>query len=154
MSETPKIIEDFLKGNNDAGGTIASLEAEAKRLSDEIDARTKINKKVTDTYIKEINTLKFCFDELLGELGWCDEIEETGVDPLDFARDEIKSLQRHARRVNRPLVSQDALYLASVWDMLVENGYLTEEFINNHVGVVSAATLASKTLAQMAASEA
>ena len=146
MSETPKIIEDFLKGNNDAGGTIASLEAEAKRLSDEIDARTKINKKV--------NTLKFCFDELLGELGWCDEIEETGVDPLDFARDEIKSLQRHARRVNRPLVSQDALYLASVWDMLVENGYLTEEFINNHVGVVSAATLASKTLAQMAASEA
>ena len=37
MSETPKIIEDFLKGNNDAGGTIASLEAEAKRLSDEID---------------------------------------------------------------------------------------------------------------------
>lgn len=69
MSETPKIIEDFLKGNNDAGGTIASLEAEAKRLSDEIDARTKINKKVTDTYIKEINTLRFCFDELLGELG-------------------------------------------------------------------------------------
>ncbi len=32
MSETPKIIEDFLKGNNDAGGTIASLEEEAKRL--------------------------------------------------------------------------------------------------------------------------
>lgn len=97
--------------------------------------------------------LEFCLDEILGELGWCDEIEETGVDPLDFARDEIKSLQRHARRVNRPLVSQDALYLASVWDTLVESGYLTEEFINNHVGVVSAATLASKTLAQMAASD-
>ena len=32
MSETPKIIEDFLKGNNDAGGTIASLEDEAKKL--------------------------------------------------------------------------------------------------------------------------
>ena len=55
--------------------------------------------------------------------------------------------------VNRPLVSQDALYLASVWDTLVENGYLTEEFVDNHTGVISAATLASKTLAQMAASE-
>ncbi len=32
MSEVPKIIEDFLKGNNDAGGTIASLEDEAKKL--------------------------------------------------------------------------------------------------------------------------
>ena len=37
MSETPKIIEDFLKGNNDAGGTIASLEEEAKRLDAQID---------------------------------------------------------------------------------------------------------------------
>lgn len=97
MSETPKIIEDFLKGNNDAGGTIASLEAEAKRLSDEIDVRTKINKKVTDTYIKEINTLKFCFDELLGELGWGDEIEETGIDPLAWARGEIKRLQNREK---------------------------------------------------------
>ena len=26
MSEVPKIIEDFLKGNNDAGGTVAKLE--------------------------------------------------------------------------------------------------------------------------------
>ena len=97
MSETPKIIEDFLKGNNDAGGTIASLEAEAKRLSDEIDARTKINKKVTDTYIKKINTLRFCFDELLGELGWGDEIEETGIDPLVWARGEIKRLQNREK---------------------------------------------------------
>lgn len=97
--------------------------------------------------------LQFCFDEILGELGWGDEIAETGVDPLDFARDEIKSLQRHARRVNRPLVSQDALYLAATWDTVVENGYLTQEFIDNHTGVLSAATLASKTLAEMAASE-
>lgn len=37
MSETPKIIEDFLKGNNDAGGTIASLEEEAKRLDAQIE---------------------------------------------------------------------------------------------------------------------
>ena len=97
MSETPKIIEDFLKGNNDAGGTIASLEAEAKRLSDEIDTRTKINKKVTDTYIKEINDLRFCFDELLGELGWGDELADTGIDPLIWARDEIKRLQNREK---------------------------------------------------------
>jgi len=36
MSEVPKIIEDFLKGNNDAGGTIASLEDEGKRLASEL----------------------------------------------------------------------------------------------------------------------
>ena len=101
----------------------------------------------------QFEELDFFRWEVLGELGWCDEIEETGVDQLAYARDEIKSLQRHARRVNRPLVSQDALYLASVWDTLVENGYLTEEFINNHVGVVSAATLASKTLQNLAAAE-
>lgn len=33
MSEVPKIIEDFLKGNNDAGGTIASLEEKLSNLS-------------------------------------------------------------------------------------------------------------------------
>ncbi len=38
MSEVPKIIEDFLKGNNDAGGTISSLEEEAKRLALQIEA--------------------------------------------------------------------------------------------------------------------
>ena len=37
MSEVPKIIEDFLKGNNDAGGTIASLEEEVSRLALQIE---------------------------------------------------------------------------------------------------------------------
>ena len=37
MSEVPKIIEDFLKGNNDAGGTIASLEEKAKQLAAQIE---------------------------------------------------------------------------------------------------------------------
>ena len=41
--------------------------------------------------------LQFCFDELLGELGWGDEIEETGIDPLKWAREEIKRLQRHSK---------------------------------------------------------
>lgn len=37
MSEVPKIIEDFLKGNNDAGGTISRLEEEASRLALQIE---------------------------------------------------------------------------------------------------------------------
>ena len=37
MSEVPKIIEDFLQGNNDAGGTIASLEEKAKQLVAQIE---------------------------------------------------------------------------------------------------------------------
>ncbi len=37
MSEVPEIIEDFLKGNNDAGGTIESLEEEAKRRASQIE---------------------------------------------------------------------------------------------------------------------
>ena len=51
----------------------------------------------TTTYIKEINTLRFCFDEVLGELGWGDEIEETGIDPLVWARGEIKRLQNREK---------------------------------------------------------
>lgn len=42
MSEVPKIIEDFLKGNNDAGGTISSLEEEANRLALQIEALENI----------------------------------------------------------------------------------------------------------------
>lgn len=38
MSEVPKIIEDFLKGNNDAGGTVAKLEEEASRLVSQIES--------------------------------------------------------------------------------------------------------------------
>ena len=38
MSEIPKIIENFLKGNNDAGGTVAKLEEEASRLVSQIES--------------------------------------------------------------------------------------------------------------------
>ena len=37
MSEVPKILEDVLQGNNDAGGTIASLEEKAKQLMAQIE---------------------------------------------------------------------------------------------------------------------
>ena len=38
MSEVLKIVEDFLDGKNDAGGTIANLQEEAKRLESQIEA--------------------------------------------------------------------------------------------------------------------
>ena len=38
MSEIPKIIENFLKGNNDDGGTVAKLEEEASRLVSQIES--------------------------------------------------------------------------------------------------------------------
>lgn len=40
-------------------------------------------------------------------------------------------------------VPQDAIYLAEAWKTVVENGYLTREFIEEHTGVVSAATMAA-----------
>lgn len=43
MSEVPEIIQAFLKGENDAGGTIAALEEKALRLSEQIDAAKKVN---------------------------------------------------------------------------------------------------------------
>jgi hypothetical protein len=42
--------------------------------------------------------LQFFFDEVLGEFGWCDEIEETEVDPIDFIRDEVSILRRSIKR--------------------------------------------------------
>lgn len=43
MSEVPKIIEDFLKGNNDAGGTVAKLEEYASRLVSQIESLETTN---------------------------------------------------------------------------------------------------------------
>ena len=52
--------------------------------------------------------LQFCFDELLGELGWGDEIAETGVDPLNWARDEIKDLHKQIKRLRKSLELRNA----------------------------------------------
>ena len=55
-----------------------------------------------------IKDLQFCFDELLGELGWGDEIAETGVDPLAWARNEIKDLHKQIKRLRGSLELRDA----------------------------------------------
>ncbi len=52
--------------------------------------------------------LEFFFDEILGELGWCDEIEETTVDPIDYVRDEINGLRRHIKRLEKSIELRDA----------------------------------------------
>lgn len=52
--------------------------------------------------------LEFCFDELLGELGWNDELAEIGVDPLKWARNEIKDLHKQIIRLRGSLELQSA----------------------------------------------
>ena len=52
--------------------------------------------------------LQFCFDELLGELGWGDEVAETGVDPLAWARNEIKDLHKTIKRLRGSLELRNA----------------------------------------------
>lgn len=49
-----------------------------------------------------------------------------------------------------PDVPQDALFLAETWKTVVENGYLTREFIEEHTGVVSAATMAAVMIGKLA----
>ena len=44
--------------------------------------------------------LQFCFDELLGELGWDDDVAATGVDALRWARNEIKRLKKKQVKTN------------------------------------------------------
>ena len=63
--------------------------------------------------------LQFCFDELLGELGWGDEIEQTGVDPLVWARNEIKELHKTVIRLYRSLELREAAEQTLAPDVLV-----------------------------------
>ena len=67
-----------------------------------------MSESTSEKYIKEIKTLQFCFDELLGELGWGDEIEQTGVDPLAWARNEIKDLHKTIKRLRGSLELRNA----------------------------------------------
>ncbi len=68
----------------------------------------RFSKKPLPQLFKEIKDLQFCFDELLGELGWGDEIAETGVDPLAWARNEIKDLHKTIKRLRGSLELRDA----------------------------------------------
>lgn len=60
--------------------------------------------------MKAYNTKQFEFfrDEILGELGWCDEVDASGIDPLEFARNEIKNLHGQVKRLRGSLELRDA----------------------------------------------
>ncbi len=45
--------------------------------------------------------LQFFFDEVLEKFGWCEEIEETTVDPLDYVLDEVNNTKRHVVNVEK-----------------------------------------------------
>ena len=69
-----------------------------------------------------IKDLQFCFDELLGELGWGDEIAETGVDPLAWARNEIKDLRKQIKRLRGSLELRNAAEQLRATDVCHECG--------------------------------
>ena len=69
----------------------------------------------TSTKPPTIKDLQFCFDELLGELGWDDEIAETGVDPLSWARNEIKDLHKQIKRLRGSLELRNAAEHSVHW---------------------------------------
>lgn len=48
----------------------------------------------------ELERARFFIDEIMGELGWCDELTDSGIDPLAWARKEIQKMKR-AKSVDR-----------------------------------------------------
>ena len=39
--------------------------------------------------MNEEQLLRFFYNEVLGLFDWCDEVEQTGIDPLDYVRREL-----------------------------------------------------------------
>lgn len=89
-----------------------SLREWADLHGEEYPAKVEHQKPQRQTTIKD---LQFCFDELLGELGWSDEVEETGVDPLAWARNEIKDLQKTVKRLRGSLELRNAAEHSAHW---------------------------------------
>lgn len=97
--------------------------------------------------------LQFFFDEVLGELGWHDEIEETGIDPLAYVRDEISGLRRQIKQLQ---VSFE-LYSNSIKKLEHDNtalfGALGNPVPEGHNGLLSDGTEPKNVLAEYLASE-
>jgi hypothetical protein len=77
--------------------------------------------------------LQFFFNEVLDVFGWDDEIEETGVDPLAFIRDEVGSLRRALH--HKPAIDINEVY--SLRKVLVMADQLVFEIDTN--GIVNTA---------------
>ena len=44
--------------------------------------------------------LRFFYNEILGELEWGDEQEESGIDPLAYVLDEIRKMRKEINRLS------------------------------------------------------
>lgn len=97
MSEVPKIIEDFLKGNNDAGGTVAKLEEEASRLVSQIESLETTNHRLRTENDNEYDAaLEWAASWITGAqlLGRSEEIKE-------YARNMAMSIRAAKRGLTK-----------------------------------------------------
>ncbi len=97
MSEVPKIIEDFLKGNNDAGGTVAKLEEEASRLVSQIESLETTNHRLRTENDNEYDAaLEWAASWITGAqlLGRSEEIQE-------YARNMAMSIRAAKRGLTK-----------------------------------------------------
>ncbi len=117
MSEVPKIIEDFLKGNNDAGGTVAKLEEEASRLVSQIESLETTNHRLRTENDNEYDAaLEWAASWITGAqlLGRSEEIQE-------YARNMAMSI-RAAKRGLTKRVPDLAVRTCKYCDQPVEVG--------------------------------
>ena len=60
--------------------------------------------------MKSLNNeqLQFFMNEVLGELNWGDEDDASGIDPLEFVRNEIRGMGKKITRLQGSLELRDA----------------------------------------------
>lgn len=57
---------------------------------------------------EKLFNLQFFYDEVLGEIGWDDELEESKVDPTSHCVDEIRDLRKQVKRLQGSLALRTA----------------------------------------------
>ena len=54
--------------------------------------------------------LRFFYHEVLGEIGWCDEDEEAGTDPLAHVLGEIRKMRKEIKKANAKLEERKTVH--------------------------------------------
>jgi hypothetical protein len=57
---------------------------------------------------KKLFKLQFFYDEVLGEIGWDDELEQSETDPKCYCVDEIRNLRKQVKRLKGSLELREA----------------------------------------------